>query len=354
MVHSEVKAVGMARVAPRPSDPLGAEKQNIELSGDSLSEANTQGQADGRAPSEIGVWDRLAFTVTHAFATLLLKILGLRGMYRFGRLFGTLEWATNFKRRRRFHIALGVVWERSPSRAERRRECLEYFRQSRCDRLFYLIFDRIPRETANRLLTITNQPLLDSLVARGKGVHVVNAHQGAFHVMGLLMPLHGYKVAGVRDRHEGAIRRFVQDRFDRVYPEFGRARILFANSFPREMYRCFEEGYLLSTAIDISRIRDPRQRVEEGVLFGQKRYFPTGPMRIALRCGAPIVQAFVVPERDFRYRLEIFGLITEPDSVSDESAVIREAIREYAQRSEAHLKAHPSLLTRLLDGGGKG
>ncbi len=46
----------------------------------------------------------------------------------------------------------------------------------------------------------------------------------------MLLALNGYKTAGVRDRNEGPLRRYVQGRFDRRHPEFQRMRVLFADS----------------------------------------------------------------------------------------------------------------------------
>ncbi len=217
---------------------------------------------------------------------------------------------------------------------------------TRCDKLFYLVCDRLPRERAVGLLTVDNEPLLREAVARGHGTYTAMAHHGALHVVALLMALRGYKLAGVRDRQEGALRRWVQHRLDVLYPELGRMRVLFADTFPREIFRCFEDGYVVASAMDVSRVRFGHQKTEEVTIFGERRAFLSGPLRIAIRCGAPALQAFVIPEPGFRYRLELVELLADPRGVTDEDRAVETAMRAYAANVEKFVRAWPSLLTR--------
>jgi len=302
----------------------------------------------GRAESvRLDWWAYTMFTLAHAASSVLLLVLTLPGLHWFGRVLGTFEWLINYKRRRRFAAALRQVLGREATGAERRRWTREYFTRSRCDKLFYLMFDRIPRAKAMTLLSIGNQELLDRALTRGRGVYMAMSHHGALHVVSLLMALSGYKTAGVRDRREGALRRYIQERFDRLYPEFKRMRILFADSYPREIYRCLSDGFVLGSAMDVSRVRQPNQKTEEVTIFGETRPFPSGPLRIAHRCRAPVLQAFVLPENGFRYRLEIVGTLIDPDVSTDEDTAVAEAMRTYATNVERYVRASPSLLTRI-------
>lgn len=219
--------------------------------------------------------------------------------------------------------------------------------RSRCDKLFYMIFDCIPRPQAETMLIIDNEELLHQVVDRGRGVYVALAHQSSIHVVGMLLCLRGYKVVGVRDRREGGLRRFIQQRFDRKYPEFGRSRIIFSDSFPREIFRCFKEGYLLGSAMDVSRARHPNQKMEEVTFLGERKLFLSGPMWAALRCKAPIVQGFLIPEKNFHYRMRLVEWLIDPEIVNDEESAIREAMQKYAGHVEVFLRENPSLITRI-------
>jgi lauroyl/myristoyl acyltransferase len=283
--------------------------------------------------------------LAHRAASFLFAVLGVRGLYLLGRAFGTVEWMINFKRRRRFARALGQVI-RPLSPAARRKHTREHFMQSRCDKLYYLVFDCIPRDTALASLTISNQLLLDRALAGGNGVYLALCHHGPLHVAAMLMALRGYKVAGVRDRREGAMRRYVQSLYDRKYPEFGRMRVMYADSFPREIYRCLKDGFVLGSAMDVSRVRDSRQRSHEVIVFGSTQVFLTGPLRIAIRCKTPVLQAFVIPHADFGYELAIVETLYDPGADADEELIVDRAITRYARNLEEYVTAHPALLTR--------
>lgn len=329
----------MAESEPVTASPPSSSDETSQLTGEDRS---------GDDGGSLSFWERTSFGIAHGAASALLSILGMAGMYRFGRFFGVIEWLINFKRRRRYGRALHEVIHPLTGR-DRRRHTREHFMQTRCDKLFYLVFDRIPREVALASLTIENGKALDDALARGRGAYVALCHHGPLHISGMLMTIRGYKVAGVRDRREGALRRYVQSLYDQKYPEFRRTRILYADSFPREIFRCLQDGYALGSAMDISRVRDPRQRYHEVSMFGRPQVFLTGPLRIAVRCKTPVLQAFIVPGRDFQYRLIIMGGLLDPDTctaTNDEEAAIARAIEKYAAQVESHVRQYPSLLTR--------
>ena len=306
--------------------------------------------AGGVEPQRAGIgwWDALALSGTHRVIGGLLWLLRLGGLYRFGRVFGAIEWCVNHRRRRRFGAALQRILGREPTTVERRKATREFFMRSRCDKLFYLAFDRIPRARALELLSIGNASLLDEAVNRGRGVYLAMSHHGALHVIALLTALRGYKTAGVRDRREGPMRQFIQQRLDRRYPEFQRMRVLFADSYPRDIYRCLRDGYLVGSAMDVTRLRHANQKTEEVILFGEKQLFLSGPLRIAFRCGAPVLQAFVIAEEAFHYRLEIVEMLIDPDRTdADESTAVRQAMQTYAANVESYLRRLPSLMTRI-------
>lgn len=294
-----------------------------------------------------GGWERVSFRLSYTTLSFLLRVLGANGLYHFGRMFGTLEWLINHKRRRRFAKALLRVLGEKPSASQRRRATRDFFMRSRTDKIFYLIFDRFPRDRAADLLTIRGQDVLDESLARGHGVYLAMSHHGAYHVLSMLLAVRDYRTACVRDRNEGAIRRYVQDRFDRKYPDFCKMRVLFADSYPREIFRCLEDGFVLGSAMDVSRQRDPNQRGEVVEIFGEQRVFLTGPLKIAMRCRAPVLQAFVIPERNFRYRMEIVEVLIDAETAGDEGEAISRAITTYATNVETYVRRFPSLISRV-------
>ncbi len=292
-------------------------------------------------------WQKLSFGLAHTLTAALVSVFSPSGLYRFGVMLGTLEWMINFKRRRRFHTMLAKILESKPTKKQRRYHCRAYFVRSRCDKLFYLVLDQLPQHQASELLTISNRDLLDRALERGCGVYITLAHHGAHHVIGLLMALKGYRTAGVRDRQEGGIRQFVQERFARRHPDLPSPRILFSDTYPRDIYRCFQDGLILGSAMDVSRVRQTHQRKEEVEIFGEKRGFITGPLRIAIRCKTPVLQAFLISEPNFHYRLEIVDTLIDPERDNTEEAAIAQVMQSYASNVEAFIRATPSLVTRI-------
>ncbi|MCH7813451.1 MAG: hypothetical protein IID40_05460, partial [Planctomycetes bacterium] len=173
----------------------------------------------------------MSFSGARTFCWGLAVCFSLGGLYRFGYFFGTLEWLINYKRRRRFKRSLDALLGGSMSRRERGRACRRHFARSRCDKIFYLIFDKIPPADARARFQIVRPELFDDALARNNGCFVAMSHHGAHHISALLMARCGYRVALVRDRNEGAIRRFVQERFDRQGSELQHIRVLLAYAY---------------------------------------------------------------------------------------------------------------------------
>lgn len=297
--------------------------------------------------SPVTTWERVSFSVVQGAAVVVLSLVGLRGLYRFGQAFGLLEWSINHHRRRKFTRALKRVLGRHLSSAERRHWTRDHFVKTRCDKLFYLVLHRIPRERAAALLTIKNEPALQAAFARHRGVYAATFHHGALHVVAMLLSLKGYKVVGVRDRNESGLRRFMQRKLDLKYPELDRARIVFSSAFPREIYRSLQDGWMVGSSMDVSRVRAPHQRTEDVTIFGETRSFISGPLRIALRCGATIFQTVIHLDAGFRYRIEFIGPLVDPDTDHDEDSTITALMRTYAANVEHHVRATPSLMTKL-------
>jgi lauroyl/myristoyl acyltransferase len=299
-----------------------------------------------RAPDAIGWWVRAKFVLVRGFLWGWARCFSLKGLYLFGQFFGTCEYLINYKRRRRLYERLKAIYGERLTPSLARRIMRRQFTRIRADKLFYLIFDKLPKEKILRRVRFFGKETLDEALKRERGAYVTLAHYGSHHVAGLLMALMGYRVAGVRDRKEGALRKYVQDKFAETFPEFRAIRVFFADSFPRDLYRSFEEGYILGSALDVERDRGAHLKTMPVTIFGQEREFITGTMRIALRCGAPILQGFVVSRRNFYFRLIITGPLVDPETSKDDQATLRLAMQRYADNIEKHVREHPDHISK--------
>ncbi|MCP4248591.1 MAG: hypothetical protein GY778_16200 [bacterium] len=283
----------------------------------------------------------MSFASARAFCWGVAVCFSLGGLYRFGQLFGTLEWLVNYKRRGRFKRSLDALLGTSLSRRERGRACRRHFARSRCDKIFYLIFDKIPPADARARFQIVHRELLDDALARNNGCFVAMSHHGAHHISALLLARYGYRTALVRDRNEGAIRRFVQDRFDQKGSELQHIRVLFADAYPRDIYRCFRENFALGAALDAHRYRGASKRTTAVQIFGGQREYIDGTVRIALRCGAGVIQGFVISLPGFRYRFELIDLGAEVPGNGAPNGSIESIMQTYADNVERYVRKYP-------------
>jgi len=291
---------------------------------------------------------RAKFEVARAFLDAWMGCFGLTGLYRFGRFFGTCEWLINYKLRRRFRNRLKSIYGPNELDAAKvRRLTRQWFVRMRCDKLFYLVFDHIPKERLLDRIEFVGRQYIDDGLARGRGVYAAMPHAGTHHVVGALMAIMGYKVAGVRDRKEGALRLHMQEVFGRRYPEVAAIRVFFADEYPRDLFRCFQENYILGTALDVDRERAPHLKRQKVRVFGQEREWLTGTLQIALRCRATIIPGFWVSLPDYHFQLIAHAPLDHPDTARDEPGVVAEAMQRYADLIEAHVRANPDHLSKV-------
>ncbi|QOJ15447.1 MAG: lysophospholipid acyltransferase family protein [Planctomycetia bacterium] len=304
-----------------------------------------------RGPGErrLGWYTRAKFGVVRGFLWGWARAFSLKGLFFFGVFFGTLEYLINFKRRARYRRELRRVFPEGLSADREKRIVRQYFQRTRCDKLLYLIFDKLPKEKILGRIRFHGREHIDDALARGRGVYVMLSHHGSHHVAALLMALLGYRCAGVRDRNEGALRVFMQEMYERTFPEFAAIHVLYADSFPREIYRCFRDNRVVGTALDVGRVRGVTLRTQPVQIFGETREFLTGTLQVALRTNTTVLQAFVVSRRNFYYRLIVKPPLWVPtDDVGGEKPeLISDIMQRYADGIAAHVRDHPDHLSRI-------
>ncbi|RMF84157.1 MAG: hypothetical protein D6744_03585 [Planctomycetota bacterium] len=297
----------------------------------------------------VGRLTALKFEIVRGFLWLWARAFSLKGLYLFGRFFGTCEYLINFKRRARYRRELLRLFPDGISRRRQNVIIHSYFCRTRCDRLYYLIFDKLPKEKILNRIRFHGREHLDAALARGQGVYVLLSHTGSHHVAAVLMALLGYKCAGVRDRNEGALRVYMQQKYAETFPEFAAIRVLYADSFPREIFRCFRENRVVGTALDVGRVRGLNLKTCPVRIFNETRHFLTGTVQIALRCRATIVQGFVVSRPNFYFRLVVKPPLYVPgekDPPPDEQ-IIPGIMQRYADGIAEHLRCHPDHISRV-------
>ena len=290
---------------------------------------------------------RVKFAAIRGLLWLVAKCLSLKGLFLVGQIFGTCEWLLDYKRRRRFHQTMEHVFDGKYGAKETCGACRKYFMRIRCDKLYYLIFDLLPKEKIRRRIHFPQQHLLDESLTRGQGLYIALSHFGAQHVAAVLMCFLGYEVAGVRDRQESPLRRYIQQKFAARFSEVRAAKIFFADAFPRDIYRWFQGNGLLGSALDAERVRNSRLKKMPVRVFGETKEYLTGTVQIALRCGAAIYQGFVVSKPNYHYELIVLPLHSDAGHSQDSPEVLGQIMQTYARNIEAQTRLFPDHVSKI-------
>ncbi|HSJ58520.1 MAG TPA: lysophospholipid acyltransferase family protein [Anaerolineae bacterium] len=156
---------------------------------------------------------------------------------------------------------------------------------------------RVRRLTPEQIRNMTEIDGLDRLYAaleQGKGVVIVSAHFGNVDMMGQVPLAYGIPISGAVEhiRPERLFRYLLDIRQKhgmRLYPTDGPMVGLF---------KALRRGELVALPCDRA-IGDHVRPVE---FFGEPARLPDGPVRVALRTGAPLIPVFIVRQPDNTFR----------------------------------------------------
>ncbi len=330
--------------AVRPPPARGIEPAPGVSGGNGRGSAAKSNEA---ALQPIPLFARIRIMCVRAFLMAWARAFSLSGLYLLGRFFGTLEYCCDYKRRRRVDRKLHSFFRDEYPASWRRRVTWQYFMRIRCDKWFYAIMDRLPREKLLNRVKRVGWEHLDAALAEGRGVYFALCHFGSHHVAGLIAALLGYEVAGVRDAKESNVRRYIQQKYRETFPEISRLKVFHATSFPRDIYRHLKHNGILASLLDVDRKRGAQAKTSPVTIFGEEREFLVGPLQMAIRCGATTLQGFVESRRNFYYRLTVTPPLIDPHTMGDEAETIARVIQEYANGVERFAREHPDHLMNI-------
>lgn len=307
--------------------------------------ASTDSTSDGHRSIPPLVRARIAFV--RAFLVAWIRAFSLSGLYKLGQCFGTLEYATDYKRRRRVRAKLTSFFKDEFPPSWHRRVARRYFMRVRCDKMFYTIMDRIPRGKLMNRIKMIGREHIDAALARNHGVYIALCHFGAHHVAGLMTALLGYRIVGVRDPKESHVRRYIRNKYRETFPEVAEMKMFLASSFPREIYRHLSSNKIVASLLDVDRRRGDATKTHPVEIFGEKREFLTGPVQIAVRREAPTLQGFVESRKNFYYRIVVTPPLVDHETHADENQIVATVMQRYADSVEQFARRHPDHLMNI-------
>jgi Kdo2-lipid IVA lauroyltransferase/acyltransferase len=304
----------------------------------------TENDQRGFERSELSLFTKFKYMFVRGSLLLIVKLAGLDGLYRFGELFGSIEFGLQYRKRFRLYrrveeVLQGPVPLSKKWHIVRRQMC-----RVRCDKMIYTIMDRIDRKELLGRFEITNRQYMDEAVAQGQGTFFMFSHQGSHHLGGILLTLSGYPIIGLRDPNESPLRLYVQEQFERNFPEFKDLQITASDSFARTFFHAFKKNSIVAAAMDVW--RDRGGRTAKVQIFGQEREFLSGMTYIALRSHSPVVVGFMLSLPHYHYRLIFHPWLSDPEKDQDTPDTVQRVMQQYAQTIENHVKEHPCHISK--------
>ena len=350
----------METVSPRDNSPNLASGESPEdrNGADAASDPADKSQANGdgadASPGILSIEQHpvpfiklLRIRLVRFLLVAVVRCFTLSGLYLLGCAFAVGEYVVDFRRRRRVHRRLKDYFKDEATRKFRRRYAIRYFMRVRCDKMFYTILDRIPRDKILNRVELTGIQNIDDGRELGRGVYVALCHFGSHHIAGLLMALLGYELAGVRDGKESDVRRYIQNRYRETFPEIRRMKMFAANTFPRGIYRHLQQNKIVASLLDAERKRGAHTKTESIQLFGEDRDVLVGPLQIAIRCDSVMLQGFIVSKPYYGYEIIVTPPLIDRQPDSDEPDVIREILTQYANGVEGFARNNPDHLMNI-------
>jgi lauroyl/myristoyl acyltransferase len=135
-------------------------------------------------------------------------------------------------------------------------------------------------------------------LAEGRGVIVISAHLGNVDLVGQLPMAHGMKISGAA-QHVQPERLF---RYLLKLRQSHGLRLIPSDEAMIGLFRALKRGEIIALPCD----RDVTDHGRVIEFFGTPTRLPDGPVRVALRTGAPLIPAFVLrlPDDTFEVNVE--------------------------------------------------
>lgn len=200
----------------------------------------------------------------------------------------------------------------------------------------WIDFFKIPRMDKRRLsslLTPIGLEHLDTAMAAGRGVIVVAPHMGSWELAAASWAATFGEIGIMVEQIEP---RRLFDHVYRLRSRLGIRVIPLSRTGARDIMRMLKDHRLVVLAMD----RDILNTGRYFRFFGQLARFPTGPVEIALKTGAPILPAFCI--RDAR---DAYVAVGEPPifltGSEDHEADVRSAMERILATFERYIKRYP-------------
>ncbi len=200
---------------------------------------------------------------------------------------------------------------------------------------FFLFPQLLPSTVKKFFAEIKGERILQSALAKGKGVIFLTAHVGNWEIGSSMLEAMNYPLAVVAMPHNTTATSALVNRLrkDKGIKVFEMNQSVFSGV---EILSYLRKNGIVAMIGD----KDFFGRSRPVSYFGQKVNFPIGPVVLALNSGASLIPAFILKRPDGRY----FGVLEDPIALElegDRNKIIDENLAKTARIFEKYIRSYP-------------
>ena len=196
-----------------------------------------------------------------------------------------------------------------------------------------LYIPALTQSKLNRLVSVENPHYLQTAMGAGKGTVILTAHFGNWEWMAARFVQLGFPVAAIAETQPGP---GLDQLLNEYREQVGMKPFARGNTLVSAM-KALKQGCLMGFLAD----QDAKASGVFVDFFGRSSSTPQGPAVFALRCGAPIVPAFIVRQpRNKGHRILLSPPIYASDS-EDAQQQIQELTERMTKEMENRIRQYP-------------
>jgi KDO2-lipid IV(A) lauroyltransferase len=248
------------------------------------------------------------------------------------------------KRRKNVLRNLGLAFRTHGMKMNLRTCALKYYQTHYIDRLWIFFLPKLNRENFGIFHRIDGIHHVDDALKNGRGCILVHGHFGPTQMPLFELGLRGYHVTqiGYHAADLSYIGREVALRIRKKYEGMMPASIVSARQFLRPILAALRKNQVVMTAGDGTGGGRFIGRSIPLSFLGRTMHFPTGPMALVRKTGAPILPIFTVNDGDKEYTTIIENPLMLKWSGNKEQDLTSNT-QLFASRLESYVRQYPYL-----------
>lgn len=192
--------------------------------------------------------------------------------------------------------------------------------------------NRLAEDEIMALTRIEGLEYVEQALAEGRGVILVSAHLGNVDLVGQLPMVYGVPLTAVAWRTEPE-RLF---RYALSLRQSRGLRLLPSDGPMMDLFRALRRGELILLGLD----RAVSDNVRPVDFFGSPAPLPDGPVRVALRTGAPLIPGFALRHPDDTFLIRLEPPVELPNT-GDREADVAAGMKMVVAIMERYIAEHP-------------